>query len=301
MTAPRTKIDWLAGRTRSQPAVVLEGLRAGFGAHGELLNLDRRLAGWMGYDSSAEVRVGNMHVGRLAWGGEHQRGWVHASITGKGCDWVEDWDALQDGLQALQAWEPRRVDIALDTFGRECTHEKVLQAHRDGGFTTRGRPPALSQIIHEDPTVGRTIYIGKRTSEKFVRAYEKGLQLAAGPVIDGVPAEDWYRVELECKVKDNPLPADIIDRRDQYLAGSYPYLQQLLPNVHPEILVSMRERAPQLDLAAALENVRVQYGRTLFTAMVAYGGDISAVWGKVCARQHNEELLRSGVLLVEHA
>jgi phage replication initiation protein len=275
-----------------------------FGPEGQWLNVSLRGSGWMGYASSADLRLANMNAGMLAWGGEHQRGWVHVSLTGRGCDWVRDWDVAQDCLESLDAWEPRRVDIALDTFERESSHEAVLSAYRSGGFTTRGRPPKLMQVIGEDPSQGRTIYVGTRTSDKFLRCYEKGRQLAESQGIthiDGVAVADWYRVELELKAKDCALPADIIDRRDQYLAGSYPYLQTLLADVQPEILVNTRVRAPQIDLADALAHIRTQYGRTLFTALTAYGGDIGAVWEKIVAREHNTDLLRAGVLLVEHS
>ena len=137
-----------------------------------------------------------------------------------------------------------------------------------------------------------------------MRWWEKGREVLAGTiyeVIDGVRMEDWYRVELEAKAKDGPLPDDIIDRRDQYLAGSYPYLQTLLADVEPEIMVNLRERVPQLDLAVVLENVRRQYGRSLFTALVAHGGDIGEVWSRIVGREHNPDLLRAGVLLVEHS
>jgi len=36
-----------------------------------------------------------------------------------------------------------------------------------------------------------------------------------------------------------------------------------------------------------LEIMRAQYGNTLFTALVAYHGDIAAVWEKVVGRKHN--------------
>jgi phage replication initiation protein len=148
---------------------------------------------------------------------------------------------------------------------------------------------------------GRTIYIGSRSGAKFLRSYEKGLQLANGAShIDGVAVADWYRNELELKAKEGPLPEDIIDRRDQYFAGSYPYFQQLLCDVEPEILVNLRDRVPQLELAAALAHVRKQYGRTLFTALHAHHGDISAVWDLIVGRQHCYDLVRAGVLLVDH-
>jgi DNA relaxase NicK len=297
----RTKVDWLAGRTQVAADALVPRLAPMFGPEGQWLNTSPRGAGWMGYESSADLRIANMNVGMVAWGGAQQRGWTHLSITGSGCDWVRDWDLAQECLGELAKWEPRRVDIALDTFKRETCHEAVLDAYRAGGFTTKGRPPKLMQVIGEDPVDGRTIYIGSRSGAKFLRAYEKGLQLAvdAAP-IDGVPAADWYRVELELKAKEGPLPDDLIDRRDQYLAGSYPYLQGLLSDVEPEILVNLRERVPQLDLAKALAHIRTQYGRTLFTALVAYEGDIGAVWSRIVGREHNPELERAGVLLVGH-
>jgi hypothetical protein len=53
-------------------------------------------------------------------------------------------------------------------------------------------------------------------------------------------------------------------------------------------------------LARALQQIRTQYGRTLFTALHAYEGDIGAVWSKVCGDQHQKDLLEAGVLLVDH-
>lgn len=300
----RTKPDWVGGRHRSDIEGVVPALRPMFGHAGSVRLLPRK-SGWMGFEYSASLLVEDMSVGLVAWGGENQRGWSHISITGQGCDWVKDWEVGQDCLDALKAWEPRRVDIALDTFKRETCHDDVLAAFRAGGFNMNGRPPNLTQVISEDPRAGKTIYIGTRTSAKFLRAYEKGLQLADGNVsiaeIDGVAVEDWYRVEAELKAKDGPLPEDIIERRDQYFAGAYPYLQGLMADVEPEILVNLRVRTPQLHLQAALDNIRTQYGRTIFTALAAYQGDIGAVMERIAARGHNEELLRAGVLMVEHA
>lgn len=301
----RTKVDWLAGRTQASPAHLVPSLAPMFGPYSTWLNMSHRASGWMGYQSSADMRIADQNVGLAAWGGDHQRGWVHVSLSGSGCDWVADWDVAQDCLAGLPRWEARRVDIALDSFKGESSHDAVLSAYRSGGFTTSGRPPKLMQIIGEDPLDGRTINIGTRTSEKYFRSYEKGRQLAKGDEtcthIDGVSVEQWQRNELELKVKDTPLPVDLIDRRDQYFAGAYPYLQNLLAEVEPEIMVRLRERVPQLDLAEALRNIKSQYGRTIFTAMVAHGGDISAVWAKIVGTEHNVDLVRAGVLNVEHA
>jgi hypothetical protein len=55
-----------------------------------------------------------------------------------------------------------------------------------------------------------------------------------------------------------------------------------------------------LDLAAALENCRIQYGPTLFTALAAYHGDMTAIWDKIIGDHHSQALIEAGALLVEH-
>jgi phage replication initiation protein len=246
-----------------------------------------------------------MVVGMMAYGGESQRGNVAVNISGTGCAWMRDWDEVQDSVDSLPDYELRRVDIALDTYHREVTHDKVVQAYRGGLFTLAGRPPSMTRIEPEDPLDGATIYIGKRENAKFLRCYEKGLELVKayprGVIreINGVPVEDIYRIELELKAKEGPLPLDLIDKRDQYFAGAYPYLQSVL-DVKPEVMVMPRESGPQNSLAGILANIRQQYGSTLFTALMAHQGDIGAVWEKIVGHKHNENLLAAGVLLVEH-
>jgi phage replication initiation protein len=248
-----------------------------------------------------------MNVGLVAWGGEHQRGWVHVSLTGVGCEWVPDWDSVPDALETLAGLDYRRCDIALDTKDRSVTHETVLDAYRAGGFNTSGRPPKCQLILSEDPSDGRTIYVGSRENDKFFRAYEKGKQLRStfkipGDLvsIDGCPVDDLYRIELELKAKTGPLPSDLIKRRDQYLAGAYPYLQHVMCDVLPEVMLIDRKTNPTLELASALENIRRQYGSTIFTGLVAMHGDIGALMSKITGEHHNEALLRAGVLLVDH-
>jgi DNA relaxase NicK len=92
----------------------------------------------------------------------------------------------------------------------------------------------------------------------------------------------------------------VVERRDQYFTGAYPFCADVLPNVEADILQRRPQREPQMDLMAALENCRIQYGQTLFTALHAYGGDMTAVWDKVVGKTHSPSLLEAGVLLVDH-
>lgn len=303
----KTTIDYLTFRTKASPLEALEALRPMFGRLGAGLRLKGLERGSMGFERAAQVVSGDMAMARLDFGGESQRGWLRASITGKPCEWVENWDAVEE-LERLPAAEPRRLDIALTTWAGEVNHDMVVKAHANNRFHTGGRPPALQQITSSDERAGQTCYVGKRTSDKFFRAYEKGYELCskmrglpgACTHIDGHAVEDIYRCEVELKSGTTPIGWDVIERRDQYFAGAYPFCADILPGIEADILQRRKERAPQTDLAVALENCRIQFGPTLFTALAAYHGDMTAVWDKVIGRHHCQPLLEAGVLLVDH-
>lgn len=309
MSPQKTTIDWLRFRVQAEPREALQALRPMFGTLGPHLRVETLPRGILGFQRALSIQVADMPIGRMDFGGDSQRGWVRVDIPGKGCEWVQDWPAAQE-VEALPSAQIRRLDVALTTWDGEVTHEAVVKAHQEGRFITRGRPPALQQITSSDPRAGRTCYVGKREkSDKFFRAYEKGFEMAAkvGPgvpgvvtSIDGKRVEDIYRCELELKAESADIPWDVIERRDQYFAGAYPFCADVLPGVEADILMRRPERAPQTDLAAALAHLRVQWGPTLYTALHAYHGDMTAVWDKVVGDHHAQALIEAGVLLVEH-
>jgi DNA relaxase NicK len=142
-----------------------------------------------------------------------------------------------------------------------------------------------------------------------MRCYEKGFEMAAkyasrtpGEIlkIDNKLVQDIYRCEVEFKATGTDIPWEVIERRDQYFAGAYPFCADILPGVEADILMRRPQRDPQIDLMAALDNCRIQFGPTLYTAMMAYQGDITAIWDKVVGDHHNRTLLEAGVLLVDH-
>lgn len=275
-------------------------------------------------------------VGMAMSGGEAVKGWSLFSLTGEGCGWVGDWSRTMDVCtDRLDGFELKRVDVALDRFDGSHWHE-VDAAWAAGEFSPAGggKKPKAKPIDSRRAEDGRTYYVGSRESAKFYRGYEKGMQLL-GPqmvaaqdrdpegfeVVDwltrqdvhfkrdenGRPSgiqlvtmRDWWRDEVEFKPVDNPLPLDIVEQRDQYFAGAYPYLAKVLPTADAQPLITRRERMPQLELAKALATIRHQYGNTLFTALVAHHGDIGAVWSKIVGRKHNDAMVAAGVLMVDH-
>lgn len=306
MNTQKTTIDYLRFRVQAEPPEVLEALRPMFGTMGADLRFKHLPRGAMGFQQASQIVIGDLPLARLDFGGASQRGWVRTEVTGKGCEWAQDWDAIET-VEDLPSAQIRRLDIALTTWAGEVTHEAVVAAHESGRFKTNGRPPALQQITSSDPRAGRTCYVGKRTSDKFFRAYEKGFEMAGKirtpfhvEMIDGHRVEDIYRCEVELKADATPIGWDVIERRDQYFAGAYPFCADILPGIEADILQRRKERAPQMSLAGALATVKLQSGPTLRTALEAYGGDYFRLMREVIGDHHNEALLEAGVLLVDH-
>jgi phage replication initiation protein len=304
----KTTVDWLRFRVKSEPRDILEALRPAYGHIGEHLSLQSLERGILGFQRACTLNVGDMVLGRMDFGGASQRDWVRVDIGGKGCEWMNDWSEIHR-VEDLESPQLRRLDIALTTWDGQIDHEMVVQAHTAGRFVTGGRPPELRQITSSDPRAGRTCYIGKRDADKFMRCYEKGFELAAkfasripGDItrIDDKAVEDIYRCEVEFKASATDIPWEVIERRDQYFAGAYPFCADILPGVEADILMRRPEREAQIDLKAALDNCRIQFGPTLYTALMAYHGDMTAVWDKVIGNHHSRPLLEAGVLLVEH-
>lgn len=306
---PLTTVDFWAFRSKSSTSD-LKNLVGAIYRHQAGLKVDfiSTGSGWQGYAHKDLITANGANLGIIAHGGKHQRGWSYVGISGTGCEWLGDVDQAHREVSQVDSYSLRRVDIALTLMDGSVGHESVLSAYETGGFKAGVRPPKFSQILPGDPREGRTIYIGSRERDKFFRAYEKGFELLRGAPenlrqtlkeIDGVPVEDIYRLELELKPKTCPLPVDLIESRDQYFSGAYPYLQQVL-HVEPRVMEIRRDVGPQLNLEAALANIQQQYGPTLFTALTAYEGDVCRLMSKIMGNRHNAALVEAGVLLADH-
>jgi phage replication initiation protein len=305
----KTTVDWLRFRTQADVLPCLEALRGLYGELGHALALKHLGKGKDGFQQAAAVLLGDMVLGRVDFGGESQRGWVRWNLTGQGCQWVRDWDSI-DALEALPASEVRRADLALTTWRGEVSHAIVEAAHGAGRFNCGGRPPNMRRILNSDPRAGSTCEVGvRKESPKFFRGYEKGLEMLTKlpksvadtcTHIDGFAVQDIYRAEVEFKGVGEPIPWELIDRRDEYFVGAYPFCADILPGVVADILQRRPERGPQTDLRAALAYVREMWGSTLFTALVAAHGDMGAVMAQILGKQHNKALLAAGVLQVDH-
>ncbi len=317
----KTTIDWLKFRSKLSPFELLDVVRPAFGSVGELLEIRTGAKARDGWSFAAELVLPDHSIAHIDYGGDSQRGWVRFDMSGKGCEWVQDWELLERLCMAIPECEIKRIDIAFTTSDASVVNDDlVVSAFELGKFGCGGRPPTMRSIINSDPCAGKTRYIGKRESHKFLRCYEKGWELLKSLPSDAeflkkpgvaiavdhlgmVNAADLYRVELELKDVDKFIPWTVIGRRDDVFAGAYPFCADLLPGARHWVMHEIPSFKPRAALLQALGNAFRSYGGTWKAAHLAYGGDDAALLSlgrQMLASEPSSRLVDAGVLTVEH-
>lgn len=308
-----TKIDWCAYRSKTHVGQLLSDIESVFDVQ-DSFTATASGHGWNGYESAITLQLLGKRVGFVATGGQHQKGWSQVNLTGDAMPHIKNPSERLTGIVEACNGQFKRVDIALTTSDGSVNAHKVLQAHRSGGFDITNRRPTCKAIVPETIQDGTTVYIGKRTQPKYLRAYDKGYQLLAewnnalAPgeqpytvedlQIDGCLLSNLFRVELEIKLPPQDFPTDILERSDSYFSGAYPYLATLVA-ARPETFCLTPQRAAQLTLDQALGHIRRQWGNTLFTALAVHGGDFLPVWDKIVGKEHSQSLIERGVMFAE--
>jgi hypothetical protein len=82
-----------------------------------------------------------------------------------------------------------RIDLAIDLFDSGLTLAHLGKPHRLP-YKGKGRTPKITPMGDEED--GWTLYVGSRSSDKFLRVYDKSKEQKLSDV-------DWVRIELECK------------------------------------------------------------------------------------------------------
>lgn len=312
----RTSVDYLKFRTTSDPFSVLEALRPAFANVGPLLDFGDQVKGVDGWEFRRPLWISkSIKVGAIDYGGHHMRGVVRVDMPGSACEWVQDWDAASQVVDRLDNAFIKRLDIALTTGDGECTHDKVLEAHARREFGTGGRHPHYRVVGGSDPRAGRTIYVGKRDSGKFLRCYEKGWEMLKDlpatmrdevtsidvPALGKCDPAKVYRVEVEFKDKDDRvIPWTALTDRDAYFAGAYPFCAGLLPLAKPRKVLTLPQWDTQMTLERAIDNVRRSYGPTLRALYEAYDGDAEKVLARLMTDKPSLALIEAGVLTMDH-
>jgi len=108
---------------------------------------------------------------------------VHVSWSGQALATVNPRALLRQVLNV--GGSVRRIDLAFDV-AEDVDFRALYNQLANGEVTTRARQ---HQIIESN--TGTTIYVGSRTSDRFLRIYDKGAEQRTNDM--------WTRIELECK------------------------------------------------------------------------------------------------------
>lgn len=234
----------------------------------------------------------NGKFGYIAVGG--QRGTILFELTGEGCmhakpGWEKDMYAFLASGELLLP-KITRVDLTHDDHEGSYTPDTAFDDWHNDRFRLPRAPqsPAMSQVGNwaKDDGRGRTLYVGRRASGKFLRVYEKGKQL-------GDRDSKWTRIELELKAEDRVIPFDVLNRPGEYLAGAYPALEFL--NTQQTRIATVRHTAKQ-GWIAHLKYLRRAAGAAL-ALLVAVSGTqgVDDIVADVSQDEVHRQLVKRGM------
>lgn len=219
--------------------------------------------GWFGFKHRVDLGI----FGLLAYGGDAQRGKLHAELNAHACRQIRDWNAVRLWGEVYGA-TITRVDLAHDDFGGTALSiERALQWWGDSLFSTNGRPPRSEFVDDMGSNRGKTLYVGRRGSGKLLRVYEKGKQ-------QGDPSSPWTRAEVELHNKGRVVPWDVVSVPGKYLAGAYPALAFLSGE---QSRLRTTQRAAEINYDAMVKHLRTQGGKSLNVMCRRHQGDATAV------------------------
>lgn len=138
----------------------------------------------------------SLWCGRVDWNTERPE--LKRLVTFTGSDLAgllavgENISGLLGYVARLQAVNVTRLDFAVDVRGMGARPEHLKDAFEAGkGITGAQSANFVAGRKRNGERTGETLYVGSRSSDKFLRVYDKAAQMG----LDG----DWIRVELELK------------------------------------------------------------------------------------------------------
>lgn len=157
------------------------------------LNLFQTLPkGMMGYKS--QTAFDNIKV---LYDGKEDMG-VHVILSGQGCRQYETKESILWLLDRINENEGKltRIDIALDDFkGNLIPFKKIKKDIIKGNIITKWKSSLeYNKRDTNGKILGETISLGSRTSDTYLRIYDKALEQG----YDGI----WNRIEVEIKKKN---------------------------------------------------------------------------------------------------
>lgn len=201
------------------------------------------------------------NFGFVCFGGQRQT--MLITLNGQGCaNAIEGWENRLYDFLTNTAIRPviSRIDLAHDDIdGSYLSVDWAENQWTNHGFTASsgGTPPEIERVgnWHRPSGKGRTLTIGRRTSGKFARFYEKGKK-------EGCKLSTWCRAEIEFKSSDRVIPFHVLQTPSEFFAAAYPCIQ-LFTNVDTPQRIPVKQKTAQIVIDACIEVTRHQFGKYL--------------------------------------
>jgi DNA relaxase NicK len=318
--AQKAKIDWLGFTSHAD----VESLKLLLDTIWPGVVFSRNAKGMPGYPESCSITLEGVQFGQMGYGAKHGKN--HVSLPGTACKTLtpELIEVFHEALSMPEyAATLNRIDLCFDLYRGELSWDHAKWAYENGAFkrprAARSPQVRFDGIVKDGANMGRTMTVGKRGGFVIARVYEKGLEvfaklpeelqllsecrhadLEAAQVdqADSVPkfqADTWVRLEAEYRRQDEELmlPLEMMLRRDQYFAGSFPYFGEAIgraDGIRPPILKTEFE----VDLLAMIANGKRSYG-SLIHSLKSLGFSDADVVEHLSTGRHNDKLVRSGL------
>lgn len=151
----------------------------------KVLSLEDTYGKW-GYKRAKKLIAG----GLMMWEGHHHRMGICFVLPGKAMMCLDSTDSIRDVLcKAMgQGAKCSRLDVAFDFYELYTMEDFMLDALM--GMGNKRRKVVMHETLRNGS--GVTYDIGGRTSDRFVRVYDKAAQMK-------VKNQSWVRFEIETK------------------------------------------------------------------------------------------------------
>lgn len=144
-----------------------------------------------GYERAGEIFRGDEVLSRLYWGGVNGDDESHMLASGARSPALASF--LRDKFKDHRV---SRADICVD-FNQEGSWDHLTRPAFDLIKQRKMNSSTVGDWITPGSPAGRTLYVGSRTSDAYMRIYEKGKQLCTDP--------HHVRAELVCQPHKRPL------------------------------------------------------------------------------------------------
>lgn len=163
----------------------------------------------MGFQNSVQIHRGSNVLTQIYWGGNEG---IHFRATS------ENSPVLATFLRSIRNdpdfgslffHKVTRMDSAID-IDSPGEFDRITNALLDYANNRKPKPLKISMAGDWHNGKGRTLYIGSRQSQVFLRVYEKGFE-TAHKLGTEVSRPDWVRIEAEIKPqKEFKAPASVL-------------------------------------------------------------------------------------------